>query len=340
MRPAKDMESRPFNVGVVVPRLCIAGLLIVLSLPVGVMAQTTPVDLKKVVCFLFGTVNPRQPNGDAVKSPSGSDLVLHDAPLGTSFLVAYPDERLGPGGIFVYLVTAKHVLKDYDGKFLRKAQVRLNLKTGLTAESDDVPISDDKGNLLWFQDSTDTTNEAVALPFLPDQTKFDFKAVPTSLFVTDETFVKSNISEGDRLFFIGMLPQYYGQNRNYPVVRTGTLALLTDEKIPAPTGPHHVYVAEVSGWPGNSGSPVFLQLGGVRGGSLFLGTDVRMLGILLAYNNNRISAKIDENLQYEWGTGENTGISYVLPATDLMAVLNGPAAKADRDRQIDAKPKQ
>jgi hypothetical protein len=298
------------------------------------------VDLKKVVCFLFGTVNPRQPNGDPVKSTNGSDLVLHDAPLGTSFFVAYPDDRLGPGGIFVYLVTAKHVLKDSDGKFLRKAQLRLNLKTGLTSESGDVPISDDKGNLLWLQDSTDTTNEAVVLPLLPDEAKFDFKAVPTSLFVTDETFFKANISEGDRVFFIGMLPQFYGQNRNYPVVRTGTLALLTDEKIAAPTGPHHLYVAEVSGWPGNSGSPVFLQLGGLRGGSLFLGTDVRMLGILLAYNNNRISAKIDENLQYQWGTGENTGISFVLPATDLMAVLNGPAAQAQRDGEINAKRKK
>jgi hypothetical protein len=152
-------------------------------------------------------------------------------------------------------------------------------------------------------------------------------------------FVKSNIGEGDRLFFIGLLPQFYGENRNYPVVRTGSLALLTDEKITTAVGSHHLYVAEVSGWPGNSGSPVFLELGGLRGSGLFLGHDVRMLGILLAESNNLISAKVDESLRYVWGNGQNTGISYVLPATDIMTVLNGQAAQSHRDRQIAAKSK-
>jgi hypothetical protein len=64
-----------------------------------------------------------------------------------------------------------------------------------------------------------------------------------------------------------------------------------------------------------------------------------VLGILLAESNNRISAKVDGNLQYMWGTGENTGISYVLPATDLMTVLNGQAAQARRDTEVAGKPK-
>jgi hypothetical protein len=320
--------------------LRLAPLLVVLLFPVQTFSQTTPVDLKKVVCFMFGSIPVRSPDGNVVKSPNGSDVVLKDAPLGIAFFVGYPDTRLGPTGGFIYLVTAKHVLRGSDGKFLRTAKIRLNLKTGLTAESDDVPISDDKGNLLWFQDSTDATNEAVAFPILPDLEKIDFKVVPISIFVTDETFVKSNISEGDGLFFIGLLPQFYGQSRNYPVVRTGTLALLTDEKIGVPDGAHHVYVAELSGWPGNSGLPVFLQLGGMRGGSLFLGSDIRLLGILLAYANNRISASTDEDLQASWGTGENTGISYILPAPDIMAVLNSQPAQARRDAEVAAKLKQ
>lgn len=326
------------------PRLCICASVVALVMflcSVSIYSQETPPDLKKTVCFLFGDYAPHTPDGKPVTAPDGSPVVLHDVPLGTAFFVVYPDVRGGPDFGFMYLVTAKHVLRDSDTTFLHTLKVRLNLKDGSGSDFVDVPVTDEQGHLVWFTDEQDPTNEAAIFPLLPNQEKVDFKAIPTSMFVTSDTFAKANVSEGDRVFFIGLLPQFYGVSRNYPVVRTGTLALITDEKIPlGAIGSHHVYVAEISGWPGNSGSPVFLDLAGVRGGSLRLGEDLRMLGILLAESNNIISAKINQTLQYNWGNGENTGISYVLPAADLTTVLDGPAAQAARDREIAAKAKK
>jgi hypothetical protein len=300
-------------------------------------SQTVPPDFKKAVCFIFGKSAPHLPNGEPVRAPDGSPLILKEAPLGTAFFVEYPDPRGGSEFGFFYLVTAKHVLKDSDGKFLKSVKIRLNLKDTGGFDFLDVPVTDEGGTPLWFMDGQDSSDEAAAYPLLPDQTKFDYKAVPIQMFVTNETFAAANVAEGDKVFFVGLLPQFYGVSRNYPVVRNGTVALITDEKIPLGNiGPHRLYVAEISAWPGNSGSPVFLQLGGLRGGGLSLGQDIRMLGILLAESNNVISAKIDENLQFNWGNGQNTGISYILPAADLKMVLDSRAAQVSRDLQIEA----
>jgi hypothetical protein len=61
------------------------------------------------------------------------------------------------------------------------------------------------------------------------------------------------------------MTQYYGESKNYPVVRRGSLALMTDEQIDTPTGKQKAFIAELASWPGNSGSPVFLSLTGLRG---------------------------------------------------------------------------
>jgi hypothetical protein len=57
------------------------------------------------------------------------------------------------------------------------------------------------------------------------------------------------------------MEQYYGIKRNYPLIRRGSLALLTGEYIETPSGRQQVFIAELQSWPGNSGSPVFLQRG-------------------------------------------------------------------------------
>jgi hypothetical protein len=46
-----------------------------------------------------------------------------------------------------------------------------------------------------------------------------------------------------------------------------------------------------------------------------------------------MTAKIDENLQYVWGSGQNTGMSYILAAPDLKAVLDNHAAQLNRGVQ-------
>jgi hypothetical protein len=62
------------------------------------------------------------------------------------------------------------------------------------------------------------------------------------MFSDTDFLKKQNVQEGDSVYLFRLMPQYYGEKKNYPVVRRGTLALLTDEAIQ--TGPdtrQHAY---------------------------------------------------------------------------------------------------
>jgi hypothetical protein len=235
-------------------------------------------------------------------------------------------------------VTAKHVLRDYDGTFLPKLKVRLNLKQPATGDVgygfiDNVPVADAKGNLVWFHDERDPSNEAVVLPLLPDDKTYDWKDIDLPMLMTETQMKSDAVAEGDSLYFIGLMAQYYGYNRNYPVVRRGTLALMTDEKIATPAGSQRAFIAELQSWPGNSGSPVFLSLGGMRHGGLALGEKFALLGFVLGAYKNELTAPVisDEKKLLTTGDQLPIGVSFIVPATRLREVLDSPAAQKGRD---------
>lgn len=299
-------------------------------LPTVARAQSPILEEKKVTVFLYGTVHSRDKDGKPVSAYM---------PLGTGFLVSYPDPRGGPTFAFFYLATAKHVLRDVDGTFLRTLDVRVTL---LNASSDskvdfikNVPVSDEAGQLTWLHNENDNADETVALPFLPDIAKVDFKSIPIGMFVDDSELKSDNVAEGDNIYFIGLLAQFAGTNHNYPVVRRGTIAMLADEPITTGTGPQKVFVAEIQSWPGNSGSPVFLNLAGLRNGGLGLGQNLKFFGILLGDFVNKIPAVVNgQQMAFGDANAANVGISLVVPAMALRAILESPTAIALRDAEI------
>jgi hypothetical protein len=263
---------------------------------------------KKTAAFAFGNVHLRKPDGAPITV---------NMPLGTVFFLYYPDARLGADKGFRYVVTAKHVLKDADGRYLKEIGIRLNLKE--THEQDGtssisgIPVSDDRGHLIWLHDDDDAVDLA-AFPLMPDQNKFDFKTIPLSLFADEATLHEFKVSEGDLVFFIGLMAQYYGQHKNYPVVRRGTLALMTDEKVQIATGAQKAFIAELVAWPGNGGSPVFLNLTGMRDGGLSLGSNFRFLGLLCGGFLDKISG-----MQRNWrslATAQTSVLATLFPLTN------------------------
>jgi hypothetical protein len=290
---------------------------------------------KKSVAFLFGTVHPRKPDGTPVVGPNGKTIAV-EQPLGTAFFVLYPDARGGPDFAFLYLVTAKHVLKDGNGTFLKEVKLRLNRKDGRPAEYlSNIPVSDATGKLVWFHDSDEAIDVAV-IPLLPDQKLFDFKAIPVEWFVDDETFKKEKVEEGDLLHFIGLMTQYYGAQKNYPIVRRGTLAMMTDEKIETPTGLQHAFIAELASWPGNSGSPVFLNLSGMRNGNLTVGANHKFIGVISGGFLNKFKGTVLDATVIG-GNEFQTGISFIVPAARVKAILEAASARAHRDNFIPKK---
>jgi hypothetical protein len=279
---------------------------------------------KDVVAFVFGTVHPQDKDGKPVAI---------EMALGTAFFVGYPDPGGGPTFTLGYLVTAKHVLKDVDGSFLKEIKLRVDLKDNQGAEFiTNIPVSDEKGNLLWFHDTDDAVDVA-ALPFLPDLGKFQYRQIPLAMFADDAMIEREKVAEGDSLYFIGLMAQYYGEKKNYPVVRRGTLALMTDEQIDTPTGRQNAFIAELASWPGNSGSPVFLSLTGIRGSTITAGINLRFLGILSGSFLNKVKGTTLE-ATVTGGNDMETGISFIVPASKVKALLESAPAQAQRDLEI------
>jgi len=306
-------------------------LLFVVACVSGLLGQDIG-EQKQCVAFVFGTIHPRNQDGTPMKTAEGKPLAV-EMPLGTAFFVFYPDARGGADYGFVYLVTAKHVLKDADGSFLREVKLRVNLKDGRGSEFiAEIPVSDAQGTLLWFHDG-DNVIDIAAMPLLPDQKTVEFKAIPVSMFADEATLKKEKVSEGDALYFIGLMTQYYGDRKNYPVIRRGTLALMTDEQIDTPTGRQNAFIAELASWPGNSGSPVFLSLAGMRQGGLTLGMNLKLLGILSGSFLNKVKGTTLEATVIG-GNELNTGISFIVPSARVKAVLDAAPAQANRDAQI------
>ena len=303
------------------------------------LAQSAITQQKDSVAFLFGTVHPKNPDKTPKLGPDGKPIEL-EMPLGTAFFVLYPDQRGGPDYAFAYLVTAKHVLRDFDGTFLRKINVRVNLKSPKGGSYvdfiKDVPVSDENGQLLWYHSANDA-DEAVAVNCLPKEELVQFRAIPLAMFVDDTTLKSNEVEEGDNLYFVGLLAQFYGSKKNQAVVRQGTLAMMTDEEISTPTGTQRVFIAELQSWPGNSGSPVFLNLGGFRHGGLTTGVNLRFLGILLGDFVNKIPATVLGGQQVTLGGEDaaNVGISLIVPASKLREVLESKEAQSYRDSSIE-----
>ena len=104
--------------------------------------------------------------------------------------------------------------------------LRLNTNKG-TVEYIELDLS--KHTILTHPD--DDVDLAATLIY-PPQDHFDYLYILEDYFTNSNILVQKNIRERSRAFFAGLLANfYYGNQRNYPVVRFGYISLLTDEKI-------------------------------------------------------------------------------------------------------------
>lgn len=287
--------------------------------------------LKKTVGFVYGKGH--------VKGPDGNPVLI-EGPLGTAFFVFYPDPRGGKDYGFIYTVTAKHVLTDeLEGKYLREIRIRLNNKTSTDVGFGTLEVSDSDGNLKWFDDKDDPKADIAVSLSHPLEEEVDYKMIPLSMFADADSLKKSNVSEGDQVYLVGLMPQFTGEHHNYPVVRHGYIALLSDEPIPlTPQLKENVYALELGSWPGQSGSPVFLNLGGNRHGQMMVGDAYSLLGLMLGFVPNERPFETVAPTNNVWlGDASNVGISYVLPASEILKVLNSKEAQQQRDADIQAK---
>jgi len=260
-------------------------------------------EIKKSVSFIF------------IKNDKG-DLV----PNGTGFFVGVINEK-NTETSNIYLVTAKHVLQDKNGKYLTDVVLRLNKKDGGSQL-----ISIDLTKIKIFEHNDKDVDIAV-FDCLPDQKVFDFKYIQDQLIASSEVIKKNEISEGDDVFFAGLFTSYMGQKKNQPIIRFGKVSLMSDEKIEwkekdKPVKLLDLYLLECQSFGGNSGSPVFFNLNPMRRpGQLNLGGPVIFLAGLMTGSFLNGSEVQTTDTVAKMISLQNIGIAAVTPAHKLHEIL-------------------
>ena len=228
---------------------------------------------------------------------------------GTAFFVSVPSESI-QGLNYIYLVTAKHVATKLEGKTF---MVRINTKDGRSK------LIVGQGT-RWRYHATDESVDVALIPFAPPE-EFEYKHIPISMFLLDDTIQGKGIGTGDEVFITGLFAHLTGSARNLPIVRMGNIAMMPGEPVPTREfGDIEAYLIEARSIGGLSGSPAFVrETVSVGLGSFYL------MGLMHGHwdipaQRNEDTMQVDEDT---YGR-VNMGIAIVVPAKKILEVLNQP----------------
>lgn len=247
-------------------------------------------------------------------TPSGQQSVQFG---GTAFIVTMPSKAFPDRYNYIYLVTAKHVAENIQG---REFVVTLNDKNGKGG----VIITAPAEHSRWWTHPTGGHVDVAVIPFKPpDITKP--VAIPASMFLTDEAIQSTGLGTGDEVFITGLFVHLKDTEKNLPIVRMGNVAMMPDEPVPTHYGRTDAYLIEARSIGGLSGSPAFVYPW--QGGKFYL------MGLMHGHWDIPIEDRDAPLFQDEAENrgAVNMGIAIVVPAKKILEVLNHPELVARRD---------
>jgi hypothetical protein len=261
---------------------------------------------------------------------------------GTGFFVAYPAPEIGPDQSFVYLATNRHVAMcwGHDNKPMHVSKVELMLnrrEPGPKGLADEITVSS-TGNIPWILPEDDSVDLAI-IPMGPDQKVYDYLTVPLQMIMGRAAMSQSGVVEGERVFFAGFFYQFPGVTRMEPVVRQGIIAMIPNDPVPLIGKPEKLYLADMHAFGGNSGAPVFVNLGGVRGSQIIAGDNYHMIGVLNGgiFEDQEFNLELTSTIPGK--ASANSGVSTIVPADELLTLLESPSLKQRRDVVVRSKGK-
>lgn len=314
----------------------LAVLLLLALIPLrGIFAQTQPQTAastaEEQLTKAVGFITVPYKDGGTIRSVSG-----------TCFLVYVPDERLGKGQGFVYIVTNRHVAtaEGVDPKaLLPEVLIRVNrtaLEKGSAVVQATVPLD---ATVHWHF-PTDETIDLAVLPAAPRPNTFDITVIPVSFFATTDIMKSEQIGIGSSVFFIGFFLQFPGTTRVEPIYRQGVIAMMPADPMEMTDGKdqkfiqrEHLYLADAHAFHGNSGSPLFVQASGMRNGSfrMFGGFPYQLVGVVNGFIPERDDIQVSGAATFESSSEPNSGILTFVPAQELKDLLDSPELQKLRD---------
>lgn len=296
-------------------RFLVMIFVVAVLLPCLLFGAPVPPEIKMIVVFVFAA----GPKADQLK------------PWATGFFVGVKSPK-DENQAFVYLVTAKHVLQTEDRKsWLSKIFLRLNTRKGDSGIIE-IPIVPSGKNQTVFLHPNDSTADVAVIPHLVDEKRFDFKFLPMEFLTSKQDFADLKIVEGSEMFFTGLFSPHIGTRRNYPVIRFGRVAMITDEKVKFGDYEADLYLVETGSYGGNSGAPVFFYLGSDRQpGALILGPPIlKLAGVMSGTFLDAQPVRSVDTAKIAVAPS-NMGIAAVVPAYKVLEILLGPELTIRRE---------
>jgi S1-C subfamily serine protease len=267
---------------------------------------------------------------------------------GTCFFVVVLDDRLGKDRGFLYTVTNRHVATaegtDPDALasevylYINRAKPERNQAIA----KDVVQLT---GTTHWYFPA-DATVDLAVLPVAPQPPAADITFLPVALFATSDVLKKQRIDIGDSVVFIGFFFQFPGTTRIEPIYRQGVIAMMPDDPIKMTDGiahkfdtMEHLYLADAHAFHGNSGSPLFVQAGGFRNGSITAGSQFELMGVVNGFIPEETNVLVTGASTFESSDQPNSGILTFVPAQELRDFLYSPALQKMRDDAVAAQHK-
>lgn len=279
-----------------------------------------------------------------------------EKPGGTGFIVAYSNGHPFNAATAFYGVTNWHVA--CEGGY---SVIRINTKDGGT---DIIEMFPDQWEFIPGR------YDIAAVPLQLSEIH-DVSAVSVGSFVVQQstqTSIKSDIGVGEDVFMIGLFVDHIGKGINIPSARFGHISMLPDSRalIRQPTAYHGVsYLIDIHSRAGFSGSPVYVYrtFGSdlkQRFGESIDGLDLQIdrievddLGRPGGRTTGRVRASrgtikysgMLKLLGIYWGrfpeqagnyASELSGTGCVIPAWQILELLDVPALKNDREKKIAA----
>jgi hypothetical protein len=238
---------------------------------------------------------------------------------GTAFLVSFDGAYGSPS--YFFLVTARHIATKLEGSTF---VARMNRK-------DEEPLAMEIMCRWWYHPQDPEGVDIAVTHFTPPaetMAALDFAGLPVAMFATETVLENKNIGIGDQVFIAGLFTNVQRTSRNIPIIRSGNIAMIPDEPIPFADKLINSYLIETRSIGGLSGSPVFvrstLSLQGFRDqtqtpvSAFALSGTFYLLGSMIGHWD---LASQESLVQRE---KVNMGISAIVPAQQILEVLNHP----------------
>ena len=285
-------------------------------------------------------------------TPVELDALPADKNFGTGFLVLVPDARLKvPAEFaaaaygFTYLVTNRHVVQPgidvgKPCKVPLSSFVILNHKPDSIHPSDYAQTVPFDKVIKWHFSRDDSVDLAVMMaPISTDE--YDFTRISIAQFLTLDDMHNRKAVEGDPLLFSGLFIQLLDLDNQIkslePIVRSGSLAMVPEGLLPTTMQgkPGHILLADAHAFHGNSGSPVFVDTARFSSG---FGFSYSLLGVICGevYENEDLTFTVTASISAT--VGANSDVSIVVPAWQILDILDLPELKKERDDLLAAHP--